>query len=468
MSEPTARVSWASTINYSLPAAALAYMASLAAMYLLKFASDVLLIAPALFSTFFVLSRVVDAISDPAAGYASDRTRLALGRRRPWVLAAAIPMCACFWAVWSPPSFLPKLGGPELASAWVGVALVLYYLAHTAAAVPHLALGAELTADHHDRTRVFGVRAVAEFVGMGAAAGSMAWLQTSDDPRAAARMIATLFSFATLLLLIPSTLRMAERPEFQARTASSPLRALRDVAGNPHARILLGVLIIDTLSLNMMGVLFPFIAAYALPEGTAPSSTFIGATIAIAIGSFPVWPVLARRYGKRNAWLMALAIRILGFAIMLFGWDRPWLQAMTVVLVATSMSCTFVLPPSIKADVIDYDELLSGERKEGSYFACWNFAQKLAAAGAVAIAGGALELIGYEANALQTATARTAMQWLFTGAPLLMHLVAFWLLCQLRLDTAEHARIRTELDRRNGLRHGAWAPATPPWVTKEQ
>ena len=60
-------------------------------------------------------------------------------------------------------------------------------------------------------------------------------------------------------------------PEFQARTTSPPLRALRDVAANPHARILLGVLVIDTLSFSLLGVLFPFIAAYALPEGSAPS-----------------------------------------------------------------------------------------------------------------------------------------------------------------------------------------------------
>ena len=145
--------------------------------------------------------------------------------------------------------------------------------------MPHLALGAELTSDHHERTRVFGARAASEFVGMGAAAGSMVWLQTSDDPRVAARAIAILFSFATVPLLIASTLRMRERPEFQARTTSPPLRALRDVAANPHARILLGVLVIDTLSLNILGVLFPFIAAYVLPEGAGPSSIVVAAAI---------------------------------------------------------------------------------------------------------------------------------------------------------------------------------------------
>ncbi len=440
----SSRLSWASTIQYSLPAAPLAFMPALAAMYLLKFGSDVLLIPPALLSSFFVLSKLVDAISDPAAGYASDRTRLALGRRRPWLLAAAVPMCVCFWAVWSPPAFAHG----ELVAAWVGVALVLYYLAHTAAAVPHLALGAELTTDHHERTRVFGGRAAAEFVGMGAAAGSMVWLQTSDDPPAAARAIALLFSLATLGLLIPSALRMRERLEFQARTTSPPLRALRDVAANPHARILLGVLVIDTLSFSLLGVLFPFVAAYALPPASGPSATVVASAIAVAMASFPLWPALGRRCGKRNAWLVALALRIVGFATMGFAWDHAWARQVTLVLVGSSLSCTFILPPSIKSDVIDYDELRSGDRKEGSYFACWNLAQKLAGAGAVAIAGIVLQLAGFEANAEQSDAVRWTIQWLFAGGPLVLHLFAFWLLCRLRLDATEHARIRAALDHR--------------------
>ena len=74
-------------IGYGLPQIPLGFMAALAGMYLLKFASDVLLIAPAVFSVLFAFSRICDAISDPVVGYWSDRTRHAAGRRRPWILA---------------------------------------------------------------------------------------------------------------------------------------------------------------------------------------------------------------------------------------------------------------------------------------------------------------------------------------------------------------------------------------------
>ena len=117
-------------------------------------------------------------------------------------------------------------------------------------------------------------------------------------------------------------------------------------------------------------------------------------------------------------------------------------------LVGGSLACTFIIPPSIKSDVIDYDELMTGDRKEGSYFAAWNLLQKLAAGAAIGIAGLALQAVGYEANAVQDPTTITAMLFLFAGVPLLLHLIAVALLLRLRLDAAEHERIRSALARR--------------------
>ncbi len=436
--------SLAGIITYALPAAPLSFMTALAGMYLLKFATDVLLIAPGLFATFFMISKGVDAISDPVAGYASDRTRLASGRRRPWILAAVIPMCVTFWGVWSPPASV----GPELLGWWLGFAVVLYYLAYTVAVVPHLALGAELSIDHHERTRIFGARALLEFVGMGAAVAAMASLQTSDEPGATAQAIAACFSLATVVLLATGALRTRERLEYQAHAMPPPGQALKDVVRNPHARIVIGVLAIDSLSFSMMGVLFPFLAAYVM-TGDAVSSSYIALAIAAAVVLFPTWFLLARRFGKRAAWLTALCMRIAGFAaILLAGPQTTWLSGVALFLVGGSLACTFIIPPSIKSDVIDYDELMTGDRKEGSYFAAWNLLQKLAAGAAIGIAGLALQAVGYEANAVQDPTTITAMLFLFAGVPLLLHLIAVALLLRLRLDAAEHERIRSALTRR--------------------
>jgi GPH family glycoside/pentoside/hexuronide:cation symporter len=163
---------------------------------------------------------------------------------------------------------------------------------------------------------------------------------------------------------------------------------------------------------------------------------------------FPIWPLLARRVGKRNAWLIALAMRMVGLACVLPGWNFAPLQMLALVLVGGSLSCTFIIPPSIQSDAIDHDELLTHDRKEGSYFAIWNFAQKLAAAAAIAIAGVVLQASGYAPGAEQSEATRNALRLFFVGVPFLLHGIAFAWLLQFRLDATEHARIRRELDRR--------------------
>ena len=61
-------------------------------LYVMKFSTDVLLIAPAVMGAIFSLSRIWDAISDPLVGYLSDRTTLKLGRRRTWILGSCLPI----------------------------------------------------------------------------------------------------------------------------------------------------------------------------------------------------------------------------------------------------------------------------------------------------------------------------------------------------------------------------------------
>jgi Na+/melibiose symporter-like transporter len=121
------RLRWSVISAYGAPGVGAGYMYLLIGLYIMKFSTDVLLIAPAVMGTIFGISRVWDAVSDPLVGYMSDRTRHPLGRRRLWLLLSIVPISGTFIMVFSPPA---SLHGTELI-AWMAVGVIGFYSAAT-------------------------------------------------------------------------------------------------------------------------------------------------------------------------------------------------------------------------------------------------------------------------------------------------------------------------------------------------
>jgi len=127
-------------IAYAAPALSSSFLFTAVSLYLLKFSTDILLMAPATMGLLFGISRFWDAVTDPLVGHLSDRTNTRWGRRRPWLLASAIPVALGYFAVWAPPE---GLVGTSL-TLWMGAAILVFYAAVTAFSVPYNAPGAEL------------------------------------------------------------------------------------------------------------------------------------------------------------------------------------------------------------------------------------------------------------------------------------------------------------------------------------
>ena len=204
------------------------YMYLLLSLYVMKFSTDVLLIAPAVMGLIFSISRIWDAISDPLVGYLSDRTSTSLGRRRTWILFSFIPIAIGFYAVFAPPQNLAVTG----LSWWMAAAIIGFYSAMTIFFVPHMALGAELSNDYHERSRLFGLRHAFYTFGSILSLATMYWLITEEfreggDVRAMAQEYA-LYAVAIMsLLVVYAVVNLRERPEFQGRMSSSPIAAFR-------------------------------------------------------------------------------------------------------------------------------------------------------------------------------------------------------------------------------------------------
>ncbi len=444
------KVSAITIFLYMLPPIGCGYMFCLVNLYIMKFSTDVLLIAPAVMGLIFGVSRVWDAISDPIAGYLSDKTQTALGRRRPWILGSIIPIAISFLMISNTPD---GLSATEL-SLWMAAAILAFFTAQTVMIVPHMSLGAELSVNTHERNKVFAARHAGWIAGYIIALGTMYLL--IDASRSGLEAVRTLMSQQSYMAVLLTTLCLSvtaifirERPEFLGRGARKPYGAARDIWSNPHARLTLIINFVENLGGATIVILTLYVAQYIMHNaGAAP--LFILSYMVCSFLFTPLWAPLARRVGKKNLWFMSLILTGVAFLLMitLRPGDELYLYLLSA-LAGTAGGCGGTVGPSIKSDVIDYDEYLTGERKEGSYFAAWNFISKSSYGVMMAITGFALSIAGFAPNVDQTPQVENTLRFLYSVVPFVSYCAGALLLLRFDFDETKHSEVRRELERRN-------------------
>ena len=438
-----ASVIWA----YCLPLFGMNGMGILFSVYLMMYSTDVLLIAPAAIGAIFGLGRVWDAISDPVAGYLSDRSTARRGRRRAWLYASAMPVGAAMVMLWSPPAFLTE----ATLVVWMGFAYILYETASTAFWVPHGALGMELSPDYHERTRLFAYRHVVGSLGLGVGLGGVWLVRTAEQPREMAFFVSVVGGLVVAAMNFYAAVRVPERAEFQGRGAVDIRTAFADVFRNPHGRLLVFVYAIETFGTASLGMLAPYVMKYVVdaPELT---EVFILMYVVPTLAFTPVWIWASKRVGKKKLWLFAMSATMVAYMTMFWVSEASYVVVFVVVsLLGIGSGCGAVVAPSVQADIVDYDEYRTGDRKEGAYVAVWNFLRK-AAGGVTAMATGfVLQSVGYDGEAeTQTQATQTAMMALIGLLPAACYAVAIVLFSRFSLDEAEHRRIVAILEERRG------------------
>ncbi|MBW2386317.1 MAG: MFS transporter, partial [Deltaproteobacteria bacterium] len=407
---------------------------------------DVLLIAPAAMGLIFALGRIWDAISAPVAGYYSDRSTAQRGRRRAWMYVSAVPVFITTVLLWSPP---PAAEG-VLLMLWMAAALLLYETAATIFFVPYGALGMELTQRYHERTRLFGYRHIIGAVGAGVGLGFVYLLRTAEEPRFSAFLISLIGGAAMAAMILFAAIKLPEREDYKGRGAVHIGKAFMDVLRNPHGRLLFIVYGVETFGGASVAMLAPFIMQYVV---NAPQYTevFVLMYFVPQLAFTPMWIWLGKRISKKSLWLFSMTCMTAGyFAVFWVGQESYTLLFVVIALLGLGGGCGAIVAPSIQADVIDYDEYMTGERKEGAYIAVWNLIRKGSAGVTAALTGVTLQWVGYQANVEQTEATKVAMLALMSILPGGCYLIGTLLFTRFGLNEREHDEVMVELRRRRG------------------
>jgi len=431
-------------LAYGGPGFAGAAMAIPIGIFMPAFYSDVVLAPLGMIALATAVARAFDALTDPVVGWLSDRTRSRFGRRKPWI-AVGTPIAALFfWLLFSPPEGLD----PSAAVLWFGTTFALFFLFQTIEGVPLAALGAELTPDYAERSSVFGVRALFIALGTMVAAILPALLTEQVGPgheREIFSGMSASYGVLWILLMIVMLFAVSEHREYAARPTNPLVPGVRRALRNRPFAILLLSAIVGSIPAAVPAVLMPYFVRYVLqPEDPLVwTGSFLFLYLATGLSFVPLWLWVARRFGKLRAFVSAAFVGVTASVGYFFAGpgDLVWAGIVYFVSGTQAMAGTFLVP-AMAADVIDYDELRTGLRREAQYTSFWSVLPKLVSIPGYSVPLAVLAGVGYVPNAVQTADVQLTISFLYSLFPAAFFVAALLIITRYPISEEVHARIR--------------------------
>jgi GPH family glycoside/pentoside/hexuronide:cation symporter len=424
--------------------------------FLLNFLINVAGLRPGTAGTILLIVKIWDAVNDPIIGWLTDRTVSRLGRRRPWLLIAAIPFAVMFFLQWVVPPF--SLVG----KFWYYLVVAVFLdLAFTAVNVPYASLTAELTQDYDERTRLSSVRMSFSIIG-GVLAAFFTGIIVSQFPQNPALGYSTSAAIWAFAIAIPCFITFfgTREPDFAINAKPAPegpgfFEGLR-IAFRNKAFILVALIYM----LSWLAIQFAQnnLQIFTKDWIRMDMTLFSFLLLAIQFSTFIwvlIWAKVSDRIGKQKVYYLGAGFFVLALMGMFF--LRPGDTVPTFLLAAMAgigISVGYLVPWSMVPDVIELDELETGQRREGIFYGFFVFLQKMGLAVGLFVSGWALELSGYinatpaNPNPVQPSSALLALRVLIGPVGAAVLLLSFLAVRAYPITREKHAEIRAELERR--------------------
>jgi glycoside/pentoside/hexuronide:cation symporter, GPH family len=424
----------------------------------LYFLTDVVHVGAATAGLIMMVGTLWSAVIQPLVGVWSDRLGSSRGRRRPFLIATALPYGVAAWLLFTDWG----LGGAGTV-AYMVAAVLFYFTCLALFYVPYGALAAELTSSYDERTSLNTYRTL--FAQVGALVGAAAPLALNGvledllgSERAGWSASAALMGVLSTLGIL-WTWRATRGREHHRHAAVVRLRDVFSTMRNRSFRLLLVAYVLGWAPLNVIGAVSVYFAIYRMGYSEDYASLVMLTWFLVGVAWLPLVDWMSKRYGKRTTYIVfTLTWAAIQCLFLIPGREDVVLFWAAVVLSSAGSMAVAVTGWSMLADVTDVDELLSGERREGMYYGVIAFAQTAMAALVVWLAGLVLSLAGYKADVPQTETALWGIRllmsvgaavWLVPGA------VFCWLM---PLTKRRHEAVLAAIEARK---------AGEPWETDE-
>jgi len=444
-----------------------AITANLLGVFLLFFFTSVAGLGAGLAANILMIGKVWDAVNDPIVGTLSDRTQSRWGRRHPWMIFGAVPFGIFFFLQWLVPRFSSNSVTNQWGLFWYYVGIsILFNTFYTAVNLPYTALTPELTQDYNERTNLNSFR-FAFSIGGSILSLVLALVIFNTVKGDSAHQYLVLAGVCTLLSVLPlywcvwgtrKRVAVTERQRQASSDGTEPLpylEQLRIVFSNRAFLFVVGIYLCSWIAVQNTVAVIPY---FVVNWMGLSQNTFTQVVLVIQVTALImlfVWSRVSERLGKKAVYFMGMSLWIIAEVALFF--LQPGQGALMFVLAFLAgfgVSTAYLIPWSMMPDVIELDELQTGQRREGIFYGFMVLLQKVGLAFGLFMVGKVLDGAGFIATTSgQTAppqpeSALLAIRYLVGPLPLAFLLLGLVLAYFYPITREVHAEILLKLRER--------------------
>ncbi len=390
-------VPFATRLGWGIGSLGVAILFNSYAVLLLFYLTNVVGMKVQIAGLLLTIAKLYNVVCDVPIGLLSDRSHSRWGRRRPWMLAASFLCAAAFIIMFN----VPQADAPGAPSTVVHVlgSLLFYATAYSMFNVPYMAIPGEMSDSYHERTAIMSYRVifiqVGYLIGVGLAPrlakalgggstgyGKVAWIL---GVAAGLAMLASFFGTARARTTDREARRYSAREQFMSALGNRPFLLL---SGFKLLTLFSGATVTATLLFFVKNVLHhdPGIMLWYS----------IGHALS-ALVSVPLWVRLSARIGKHRALLVAT----IGFIAVVLTWllagpgESEWIFTLRSFALGAFAAGKLLLGMTLLPDIMEYDSLRTGMRREGVFSGAYSLVEKSAYALSPLVLSLVLAAFGY-------------------------------------------------------------------------
>ncbi len=438
-----------------------AITANISVFFLLVFFTNVAGIPAALAGSILMIGKIWDAINDPFVGILTDRTQSRRwGRRLPWLIYGAIPFGLFFFLQWIVPT--TNVWGLFCYYVIIGLISQVFY---TVVNLPYMAMTPELTQDYDERTSLNSIRFAFSLGGsilsLFLAKLVFSQIDSRQQQYLVLAAICGLFAVLGLFWCVWGTrdrILAFEAKRTQAEESESiPIgEQIKIVFNNKPFLFVIGIYLFSWLAVQITASVIPYFVIYCMKLKESDVPTVMIGVQGTALLMLFVWGALSKRYGKKAVYFMGIFLWIIAAIGLLFLQPAQiGLLYALAVIAGCGVSVAYLVPWSMMPDVIELDELQTGQRREGVFYGFMVLMQKFGLAFGLFLVGVALQASGFQENIpgqtelpIQPDTALQAIRIAIAPVPIICLICGLFLTYFYPITREIHAQILIQLEQR--------------------